>query len=105
MKKGPILLLLSAALLALLPARANAQQLLTLEDCREMAVEANRELDQAATQLEMAAYDRKITRANYFPNISATGAYLHNNRNLSLMPESMSGTLTGAGAAAQARFD
>ena len=105
MKKGPILLLLSAALLALLPVRANAQQLLTLEDCRQMAVEANRELDQAATQLEMAAYDRKIARANYFPNISATGAYLHNNRNLSLMPEDLSGTLTGTGAAAQARFD
>ena len=105
MKKGLKLLLLSVAMLALLPAPAKAQRLLTLEDCREMAVEANRELDQAATQLEMAGYDRKIARANYFPNISATGAYLHNNRNLSLMPENMSGTLAGAGTAVQAEFN
>ena len=105
MKKGLKLLLLSVAMLALLPAPVKAQRLLTLEDCREMAVEANRELDQAATQLEMAGYDRKIARANYFPNISATGAYLHNNRNLSLMPENMSGTLAGAGTAAQAEFN
>lgn len=96
-------LLLTAALLALVP--AHAQQVLTLEQCREMAVEANRDLDQAATQLEMAGYDRKIALANYFPNISATGAYLHNNRNLSLMPESMSGTLSGVGAGLQERLN
>ncbi len=103
MKKGTILLLLSLSLA--LPVPAAAQQLLTLEDCRAMAVEANRELDQAETELEMAGYDRKIARANYFPNISATGAYLHNNRNLSLLPENISDGLAGAGAAAQARYD
>lgn len=92
-------LLLATALLTLVPARA--QQVLTLEQCREMAVEANRDLDQAATRLEMAGYDRKIALANYFPNISATGAYLHNNRNLSLMPENISNTLSGAGSAVQ----
>ena len=103
MKKGTILLLLSLSLF--LPVPAAAQQLLTLEDCRAMAVEANRELDQAETELEMAGYDRKIARANYFPNISATGAHLHNNRNLSLLPENISDGLAGAGAAAQARYD
>ena len=105
MKKGPKLLLLTVALLAFLQVPATAQQTLTLEQCREMAIETNRDLDQAQTELEMAGYDRKIARANYFPNISATGAYLHNNRNLSLMPENISGTLSGAGAAAQARYD
>ena len=105
MKKGPKLLLLSLALLALLPAPAKAQQLLTLEDCRAMAIEANRELDQAQTELEMAGYDRKIARANYFPNISATGAYLHNNRNLSLLPENIANPLMSAGANAQAYYN
>lgn len=98
------LLLVAAALL--LPGQtARAQRVLTLEECREMAVEANRDLDQAATRLEMAGYDKKIARANYFPNISATGAYLHNNRNLSLLPENISNGLTAAGATAQAYYD
>ena len=103
MKKGPKLLLLSLALLALVPAQA--QRTLTLEECREMAVEANRDLDQAQTELEMAGYDKKIARANYFPNISATGAYLHNNRNLSLLPENLSDGIMGAGASAQAKYN
>jgi len=98
-----LLLLLLPALLGMAPAAA--QRTLTLEECREMAVEASRELDQARTQVEMAGYDRKIARANYFPNISATGAYLHNNRNLSLLPLNISEGLTGMGAAAQARYD
>ena len=96
-------LILLPALLGMAPAAA--QRTLTLEECREMAVEASRELDQARTQVEMAGYDRKIARANYFPNISATGAYLHNNRNLSLLPLNISEGLTGMGAAAQARYD
>lgn len=99
------LLLTVAAASLLVPAKAGAQRVLTLEECREMAVEANRDLDQAATRLEMAGYDKKIARANYFPNISATGAYIHNNRNLSLLPEWVSDPLLGAGATAQAYYD
>ena len=74
-----------------------AQQTLTLEDCRRMALENNKELDQARTKVEMAGYDRKIALANYFPNISATGAWLHNGRNLNLLPEDVSNGLTGMG--------
>lgn len=47
------------------------------------------------------ADDRKIARANYFPNISATGAYMYNEKNLALISDEMSGKLTGAGAALQ----
>ena len=97
------LLLLPLLLAGTLPAAA--QRTLTLEECREMAVDASRELDQAHTQMEMAGYDRKIARANYFPNISTTGAYLHNNRNLSLLPLNVSEALTGVGTAAQASFN
>ena len=96
---APLLL----ALLTLWPAQA--QQTLTLEQCRDMAVEASRDLDQARTQMEMAGYDRKIALANYFPNISATGAYVHNNRNLSLLPLNVSEGLTSVGTVAQARYN
>lgn len=75
----------------------SGQEVLTLEQCRDMAVRNNKSLEQARTKVEMAGYDRKIARANYFPNISATGAYMYNEKNLSLINDGMSARLTGAG--------
>lgn len=106
MRKGFIYLAIAASALLLPALAASAQpRTLTLEECREMAVEASRDLDQAQTRLEMAHYDKRIARANYYPNISATGAYVHNSRNLSLLPEYISNPLLGAGATAQAYYD
>ena len=85
----------------MLPAGAMGQQVLTLEQCREMAISNNKTLEQSRTQVEMAGYDRKIARANYYPNISATGAYMYNEKNIALISEQMSGNLTNAGALAQ----
>ena len=78
----------------MLPAGAMGQQVLTLEQCREMAISNNKTLEQSRTQVEMAGYDRKIARANYYPNISATGAYMYNEKNIALISEQMSGNLT-----------
>ena len=91
-------------LLGLIPAVLPAQTL-TLEDCRRMAIESNRDLEQARTKVEMAGYDRKTALANYFPNISATGVYLHNSRNLSLLSKDMSNDLQNAGNTLHAMKD
>ncbi|MBR4821794.1 MAG: TolC family protein [Bacteroidales bacterium] len=72
-------------LTALLPVSLGAQQTLSLQDCRDLAVRSSKELDQARIEVEMAGYDRKIALANYFPEISANGAYLHNNRDIALV--------------------
>lgn len=98
---------LAVALLFLaVPAGAQEGPLhLTLEECREAAIRSNRELDQSRTAVEMAGYDRKIAFANYFPSISATGAYIHNSRNLDLLPENVDNQLTGLGATAQGTYD
>ena len=76
------------------PVKAQSRTL-TLEDCREMAVASSKTLDQARTQVEMASYDRKIALANYFPEITATGAYLYNNRDIALISEDGSARLRG----------
>ena len=76
---------------------ASAQRTLTLEDCRQMALRSNLELKQAQTRIEMAGYDRNIARANYFPNISATGAYMHNSQDIALIDDAMSAKLQGLG--------
>ncbi len=95
MKKLSILIVLLAAV----PFGMFAQSPLTLDECRRMAIENNKDLEQARTKVEMAGYDRKIALANYFPNISATGAYLYNTENIAFVDEGTSAALTGSGAA------
>ena len=89
----------------LLPSGAAAQQTLTLEDCHRMAVESSSTLSQARTQVEMAGYDRKIALANYFPNLSVSGTYQYNNRDIALVNEAQSAALTSMGTSAQAALD
>lgn len=74
-----------------------AQQTLTLEECRRMAVSADKDLEQARTSVEMAGYDRKIARANYLPNVAAVGAYMYNNRDIALVNDTQSQMLQNAG--------
>ena len=52
----------------------------------------------------MAGYDRKIAMANYFPKISATGAYVYNNRDVALLNEDQSNRLRNAGTNVQNAF-
>ncbi|MBQ1679289.1 MAG: TolC family protein [Oscillospiraceae bacterium] len=93
-------ILILALLLTVLPLTAQPQRL-TLEDCREMALKADKDLQQARTRIEMAGYDRKIALANYFPTVSAKGAYLYNNRDIALVDEYQSSMLQSAGSIMQ----
>jgi len=101
MKKQIVLLVT-----ALLPLCANAQsadtltKYLTLEDCRRLAVENNESLQQARVKVEMAGYDRDIARANYFPNISAMGGYIHNSSNIHLLDSDTEYMIANAGTVA-----
>lgn len=97
MKKTTLVL----ALIAAAQLGASAQQVLTLEDCHQMAVDANRELDQARLKIRMAEYDKKIAAANYLPNVSATGTYMYNSRNIALISDETSAALQGMGDVAQ----
>ena len=86
------------------PAVYNGQAL-TLNDCRQMAVQQSKDLEQARTQIQMASYDRKIALANYFPNVSATGAYLYNSRDIALISDEQSALLQNAGTLMQGQLD
>lgn len=86
------------------PAVYNGQAL-TLNDCRQMAVQQSKDLEQARAQIEMAGYDRKIALANYFPNVSATGAYLYNSRDIALISDEQNALLQNAGTLMQGQLD
>ena len=95
--KKEIAIIIAGALLAAMPVTAAAQQTLSLEDCRQMAVRNDKELQQAGTQVRMAGYDRKIAFANYLPNVSATGAYIYNPNDFALISDAASDRLQNMG--------
>ena len=97
--------ILLVTLLGMAALSASAQQTLTLQDCRQMAVQQSKDLEQARTQIQMASYDRKIALANYFPNVSATGAYLYNSRDIALISDGQSAILQNAGTLVQGQLD
>lgn len=88
-------ILLSACLLA---AGADAQQLVTLEQCREMALGSNKQALIANQAAEQASYDVKAYRANFLPKFSASGMYLLTSSDMSetlAMPDALSAIIPG----------
>ena len=79
MKKTTFILaaLLSAACIS-------AQETLTLEQCREMALKYNKEMAAAARQTESARYTAKSYKGNFFPNFSLSGTGIYSTSDGSL---------------------
>lgn len=90
-----------AAALCVLPTYAGAQQVLTLDECRQMAVENNNSLKTAQQKIKVAGYDRNIALANYFPKITATGTYMYTSRNWKLIDDDKAAEIQNAGTTLQ----
>ena len=58
-----------------------AQEPLTLEQCREMALENNKRMAAAIKQTQVAHYTQKSYRGNFFPNFVASGTGLYSSAN------------------------
>lgn len=65
-----------------------AQQLLSLEQCRQLAIENNKALKIASEQEKIAYYNKKEALSKFFPEIQFIGGYLRNQKNLHLIPSS-----------------
>lgn len=73
-------MLLSAGVLS-------AQTVLTLEDCRQMAISHNKTLQIAQENVKAANELKRAAFTQFFPNFSANGTYTWNEKNLSLLSE------------------
>lgn len=62
-----------------------AQQSLTLEKCRQLAIQNNKELKIAGEKLKIAKNEKNAAFTKYFPQVSATGAYLWNQKDINLL--------------------
>ena len=96
-----ILLTVMCALAVLQNAQSTAQTVLTLEECRSMALENNSQSKIAQEKVTAAQYDSKAAFANYLPKVSATAMYLHNSENLNLISEEQQTKFSHLGTAVQ----
>lgn len=62
-----------------------AAQPLTLERCRQLALDNNRSLKAASEQERAAYYQKREALLNFFPKATAGAAYIHFNRDLHLI--------------------
>lgn len=76
---------LCGVLLLLFGKMVSAQQVLSLQECRDLAVKNNKELRIAEEKIRMADYEKKAALTKYFPQISANGAYMWNQKDLNLL--------------------
>ena len=83
--------------LTTLAASAQAQQTLTLDSCRAMALRNNKTLSASRLQLDMARYNKKAAKTKYLPHISALGGYELTSREISLLSKDQKSALANAG--------
>src|SRR5574344_1788475 len=70
---------------------------LTLDSCRALAVNNNKELRMADKKVQAAYYERKAAFTKYLPRITATGTYTYTSKELSLLSDEQKVTLSNVG--------
>ena len=75
-----------------------AQTSLNLDSCRALALANNKDLLISHEKINAAHYQRKAAFTNYLPNFSATGAYMRNQKEFSLLNNDQKAALSGLGS-------
>ena len=66
-----------------------AQRVLNLDELRDLAIKNNNELKMATEEERVAYYNKKEAYLQYFPKLSANGAYLRNQKDIYLLNSSV----------------
>lgn len=82
MKRIMLLIFLSAATVNLF-----SQKILTIEECRNLALEHNNSLLISQEKIKVATEMKRAVFTQFLPNFAATGTYLWNEKNISLLSE------------------
>jgi outer membrane protein TolC len=85
------------AILALPLVTMDAQCVLSLDSCRALAIANNKELLISGEKVNAAHYNKKAAFTNYLPELSASGGYIRNQRELSLLSDAQKSALSGLG--------
>lgn len=63
----------------------SSQRTWTLEECRNLAIRNNKELQISGEKVKAANNEKKAAFTKYFPQLSATGGYMWNQKDLNLL--------------------
>ena len=74
-----------------------AQNFLSLDSCRALALANNKDLLISNEKINAAHYQHKATFTNYLPSFSATGTYMRNQKEFSLLNNDQKAALSGLG--------
>ena len=77
--------------------QAHAQRVLTLDECRAMALENNKQMQVSRVKQSIAENQRKSARTKYLPRVSALGAYEYSSRGISLLNKEQKALLNNLG--------
>ena len=94
MKKTLVMFLLVAC-----GAPAMAQQLLSLDSCRAMAIRNNKQMGITQQKKVMAHYTTKAARTQYLPKLNVVGGYMFTIWEISLLSKEQKTTLSNIGTA------
>ena len=64
---------------------AYGREAYTLEQCRQLAISNNKELKISSAKVTITGEDRNAARTKYFPQISANGTYMRNQKDIELV--------------------
>lgn len=87
---------LTALLVSSVPGMGETRTL-SLEDCRALAIDNNKELRMADLHRQSAYYQRKAAFTKYLPKISASGMYMRTSDEISLLSDEQKNTLSHLG--------
>ncbi len=74
-----------------------AQQVLTLDSCRAMALRSNKQMDVSRIKQDVAKNIRKSARTKYLPHISAIGTYQYTSEEISILNDDQKSMLSNLG--------
>lgn len=83
---------------------AAAQQMLTLDSCRALALRNNKQLQAARMKQDVAANARKAARTSYLPKVDAVGGYELLSREISLLSTDQQAALANLGTTLTGRI-
>lgn len=90
--------------LLLLATQASAQRVLSLEECREMALQNNKSIAISRSERDKAMYTRMAAETNYLPKIQALAGYIHTGREISILNDDQKNRLNNVGSSLVGRI-
>lgn len=89
--------LLLVASLFVAPGVISAQDVLTLDSCRQMALRQNKDIAIASIEVEKAKSERKSARDLYLPQVKLMAGYVRTGREISILNDDQKSALNGLG--------